>query len=43
MTITATELKRNLAKYLLLSVAEDIYISKNGKSYPSSPTLFKSA
>lgn len=31
MTITATELKTNLSKYLLLSETEDIYISKNGK------------
>lgn len=31
MTITATELKQNLGKYLLLSAQEDIYITKNGK------------
>ena len=31
MSITATELKLNLAKYLLLSATEDIYITKNGK------------
>ena len=31
MSITATELKMNLAKYLLLSLTEDIYITKNGK------------
>lgn len=31
MTITVTELKLNLAKYLLLSATEDIYITKNGK------------
>ena len=31
MTITATELKTNLSKYLLLSETEDIFISKNGK------------
>ncbi len=31
MAITATELKTNLSKYLLLSETEDIYISKNGK------------
>ena len=31
MSITATELKTNLAKYLLLSATEDIYITKNGK------------
>lgn len=30
MYITATELKLNLGKYLLLAATEDIYISKNG-------------
>ncbi|MBQ2641224.1 MAG: type II toxin-antitoxin system prevent-host-death family antitoxin [Lachnospiraceae bacterium] len=31
MTITATELKNNLSKYLLLSMTEDIYITQYGK------------
>lgn len=31
MSITATELKQNLGKYLLLSANEDIYITQNGK------------
>ena len=31
MSITATELKNNLGKYLLLSEREDIFITKNGK------------
>lgn len=31
MSITATELKTNLGKYLLLSATEDVYITKNGK------------
>lgn len=31
MSITATELKQNLGKYLLLSAQEDIYITKKGK------------
>ena len=31
MSITATELKNNLGKYLLLSATEDIYITRNGK------------
>lgn len=31
MSITATELKNNLSKYLLLSATEDILITKNGK------------
>lgn len=32
MSITATELKQNLGKYLLLSAQEDIYITKNGRT-----------
>lgn len=32
MSITATELKLNLSKYLLLAATEDIYITKNGKT-----------
>ena len=31
MSITATELKSNLGKYLLLAATEDIYITRNGK------------
>jgi len=31
MSITATELKMNLGKYLLLAESEDIYITRNGK------------
>lgn len=31
MSITATELKVNLSKYLLLAETEDIYITRNGK------------
>ncbi len=31
MSITATELKINLGKYLLLAETEDIYITRNGK------------
>lgn len=31
MSITATELKQNLSKYLLLAECEDIYITRNGK------------
>lgn len=30
MTITASELKNNLGKYLELAQSEDIYITKNG-------------
>lgn len=32
MSITATELKLNLSKYLLLAATEDVYITKNGKT-----------
>ena len=31
MTITATELKRNLGRYLMLSATEDIFVTRNGK------------
>ncbi len=31
MSITATELKNNLGKYLLLASTEDIFITRNGK------------
>lgn len=31
MSITATELKSNLSKYLLLSATEDVFITRNGK------------
>ena len=31
MSITATELKENLGKYLSLASEEDIFITKNGK------------
>ena len=31
MSITATELKSNLSKYLILSATEDDYITRNGK------------
>lgn len=31
MSITATELKQNLSKYLLLAESEDVFITRNGK------------
>ena len=31
MSITATDLKMNLSKYLLLAATEDILITRNGK------------
>lgn len=32
MSITATEFKLNLSKYLLLAETEDIFITRNGKT-----------
>ena len=32
MNVTATELKLNLGKYLLLEATQDIYITRNGKT-----------
>lgn len=31
MSITATELKVNLGRYLQMAMSEDIYVTKNGK------------
>lgn len=31
MSISATELKNNLGKYLVLAATEDVFITKNGK------------
>lgn len=31
MSVTATELKMNLGKYLQLAETEDVFITKNGK------------
>lgn len=32
MTISATELKQNLSKYMELSKSEDVIVTKNGKT-----------
>lgn len=32
MSITATELKANLGKYLLMAATEDIYVTRNGRT-----------
>jgi prevent-host-death family protein len=32
MSITVTELKTNLGKYLLLAATEDIFITRNGRT-----------
>ena len=31
MSITATELKQNLSRYLLMAQREDVFITRNGK------------
>ena len=31
MSITATDLKQNLGRYLLMAATEDVFITKNGK------------
>ena len=31
MSVTATELKQNLGKYLMLAATEDVFITRNGK------------
>lgn len=31
MSITATELKQNLGRYLMIAATEDVFITKNGK------------
>ena len=41
MSITATELKKNLGKYLALSSTEDIYITRNGKVVAMLSTPFR--
>jgi len=45
MTITATELKMNLGKYLVLAADQDIFIMKNGKNIAklTSPVVDKVA
>ena len=32
MSITATELKANLGKYLLRAATEDVYVTRNGRT-----------
>ena len=41
MSITATELKSNLGKYLDQAATEDIYISKNGKIIAKNTSPYK--
>ena len=42
-TITATELKNNLGKYIELSQTEDVYITKNGKPYSKLTNVLSNA
>ena len=41
MSITATELKMNLSKYLVLAQTEDVYITRNGKVVAKLPNPFQ--
>ncbi len=43
MTVTATEFKSNLGKYLEMAASQDIFITKNGKSIAklTSPSVNK--
>lgn len=45
MTVSATEFKTNLGKYLALALHQDIYITKNGRNIAklTSPTVDKAA
>lgn len=45
MTITATEAKANLSKYLMISAVEDVFITKNGTviSKLTRPTVDRAA
>ncbi|MCC8089904.1 MAG: type II toxin-antitoxin system Phd/YefM family antitoxin [Oscillospiraceae bacterium] len=42
MSITATELKANLGKYLVLATTEDIFITRNGKTIAKLTSPYKS-
>lgn len=43
MTVTATEFKTNLGKYLELAAIQDVFITKNGKNIArlTSPSINK--
>jgi len=41
MSITATELKTNLGKYLLLAATEDIFITRNGRTVAKLTSPYK--
>ncbi|MCC8043435.1 MAG: type II toxin-antitoxin system prevent-host-death family antitoxin [Oscillospiraceae bacterium] len=42
MSITATELKANLGKYLLLAASEDVFITRNGKTIAKLTSPYRS-
>ncbi len=42
MSITATELKANLGKYLVLAATEDVFITRNGKTIARLTSPYKS-
>ena len=42
MSITATELKANLGKYLILAMTEDIFITQYGKVIAKLSSPFQS-
>lgn len=41
MSITATEFKKNLGKYLAIAMNEDVIITKNGKAILVLSSLYK--
>ena len=41
MSITATELKTNLGKYLLMAATEDVFITRNGKVVAKLTNLYQ--
>jgi len=41
MSITATELKTNLGKYLLLAATEDVFITRNGRTVAKLTSPYK--
>ena len=41
MSITATELKTNLGKYLLMAAKEDVFITRNGRTVAKLTSPYK--
>ena len=42
MSITATELKANLGKYLLMAATEDVYVTRNGRTVAKLTSTYQS-